>query len=116
MKKKNKPDKRLVGTWASCDPTQSSVRECISVSKGRFVVTAFDADDGEHAEVRDVGWDGVYLRYNLHWPSTGRFTKNTLTLLAKNRVGLTYMYSGQEVLERQADKGKPNQVSQRIAH
>jgi len=116
MKTKAKLNRDLFGTWESCDPTQSSVQHCVSNSKGQYKVAVLDVDDSEQAEVRDVKWDGTRLHYSLHWTSTGRFSKNSLILLAKDKVGLTYTYSDQEILQKRPTsknvlrgrQGKPN--------
>ena len=85
MKKKSELNRSLVGTWTSCDPFESCVEHRISTSKGEYKITVIDIDDNEKAEVYDVRWDGDRLQYCLHWPSTGRFSKNTLLLLEKKQ-------------------------------
>ena len=54
----------------------------------------------EAAEVFDVCWDGEHLRYSCHWPSTGRFVKNSLRRIEVDEVALTYTYTAQDTLKR----------------
>ena len=106
MKKKPELDRGLVGTWVSCDPWASCVEHRVTTSRGQYKLVAVDVDDDEKAEVYDITWDGERLHYCLHWKSTGRFSKNTLIRLEKDKVGLTYSYTDQEILHRKARQRK----------
>jgi len=79
----------------------------VTMPKGKLKIVAIDTEDDEKAEVYDVGWDGNRLTYSLHWNSTGRFTKNSLILLEKDKVGMTCTYTDQEILHRKKRQDKP---------
>lgn len=73
------------------------VEHRISTSKGEYKVAVTDTFDGEKAEVYDVKWDGDRLQYKVHWPSTGRFIEYSLTHLEKEKVGISFKYSAQDI-------------------
>jgi hypothetical protein len=98
MKKNKELCRSLIGRWVSCDDWKSSVEHRISISKGEYKVSVTDLYDGEKGEVYDVKWDGTRLNYCVHWPSTGRFAKNSVALLEKGRLDLCYTYSEQDTL------------------
>ena len=93
-------DQGLVGIWISCDPWGSEVEHRVSILQGNYKVELVDSIDGEAAEVFDVCWDGEHLRYSCHWPSTGRFVKNSLRRIEVDEVALTYTYTAQDTLKR----------------
>lgn len=66
---------------------------------------AVDTEDDERADVYDVNWDGISLRYCLYWRSTGRFSKERLMLVEKDKVAMTYTYTDEGILHR-----KPKQT------
>ena len=114
MKRKTDNGRHLVGTWISCDPWASSVEHRVTMAKGKIKVVAIDTEDSEKAEVYDVRWDGDRLNYCLHWKSTGRFSKNSLILLEKDKVGMTFTYTDQEILHRKT-RDKASKAQHAIA-
>ena len=98
MKQKTDICRGFVGRWKSADPLLEDVEHHISTSKGEYKISVIDTYDGEKAEVYDIQWDGDHLRYKLHWKSTGRFIKYSLTLLDKGKIGMSFEYSAQDIL------------------
>jgi len=85
----------LIGKWSASDGF-SDVVISISVLGSKFSVAVTDEMDKEYAEVYETHYDGERLKFNVHWPSNGRFIKYTFLLTDKNIVDVSYNYSGQE--------------------
>ncbi len=92
----------LVGIWESADEYCSEVEYSVTSEGANFGVTAIDGYDGEVADIFEVKWDGEVLSFSTHWNSTGWFSRCRLQALSKNRVSLTYTYTGNEIYHRKA--------------
>ncbi|HUJ11711.1 MAG TPA: hypothetical protein VL171_17005 [Verrucomicrobiae bacterium] len=120
MKKKQPIDRGLTGRWTSCDEFGSTVEYRISIVRGEYRVGCVDTFDGERAEVYDIRGDGDRLRFCAHWPSTGRFSKNSVFWRGAggaDQAELTYTYTDTELLRRRPTKkglaeGRQKQVEQ----
>ena len=89
----------LIGEWVSSDGFSNVVFR-ISLSGNKFTIDAVDEYDDEVAEVFEVAFVNNQLKFNVHWPSTGRFLKYTFLLTDKDTVSVNYTYSGQEFWKR----------------
>ena len=119
MKRKSSIDRGLIGNWISYDENGSTIEHRISMAKGEYKVTCVDTYDGELAEVYDVKWDGNRLSYCLHWPSTRRFSRNSILRQSQDQVELTFTYTDTELLRRkpvrQAGRKRKTQAEQRFS-
>ncbi|GJL57129.1 MAG: hypothetical protein NPIRA02_42610 [Nitrospirales bacterium] len=89
----------LVGEWVSSDGF-SDVIVTISISGNKFSINVVDASDDEVAEVFEVTYVNKQLKFNVHWPSSGRFIKYAFLLTDNDTVSVSYIYSGQETWKR----------------
>lgn len=89
----------LVGEWVSSD-SFSDVVVTISISGNKFSINVVDTHDDEVAEVFEVTYFNEQLKFNVHWPSNGRFIKYTFLLTENDAVSVSYTYSGQETWKR----------------
>ncbi|MCX2983135.1 hypothetical protein EYC98_19915 [Halieaceae bacterium IMCC14734] len=85
----------LIGDWVPAD-LYSDIVISISKEDDQYIVSVFDLDDHEEAEVYEVKYDNSELSFNVHWASNGRFIKYGLLLSSDTTVRLIYTYSGQE--------------------
>lgn len=93
----------LIGTWVTTDEYGSDVEYTVTDDEGTLTVKAIDPSDKEHAEIRDVEWDGdLTLTFSTYWPSTGRFSKCKFFLSSPNRVDFTFTYTDHDTLLRKA--------------
>ena len=93
------PNNPFIGDWVSSDGLSDVVFR-ISLSGNQFSINAVDAFDDEVAEVFEVTYVNKQLKFNVHWPSNGRFIKYTFLLTDNDTVSVSYLYSGQEIWKR----------------
>lgn len=80
----------FVGTWEeepNVGGTTTVVFE-ISVKHGRFVVTAWDSEDGTELGISQVKWDGSALRFSSFYPPGEHTAINAMRYRYKGKLNL----------------------------
>ncbi|MDB6065663.1 MAG: hypothetical protein JWR26_1871 [Pedosphaera sp.] len=94
------PDHPLCGTWAAQYPNDSCdfvhTEYMISVVDERFRVTGIDPVDGEEFIIYDIGYDGEWIRFVSHMPSTGRTGRNWMRVVDKDKVEFRFTFTETE--------------------
>jgi len=80
----------FIGTWEE-EPgvggTTTVVFE-VSVKHGRFVVTAWDSEDGTELRISQVKWDDSALRFTSFYPPGGHTAINAMRYRSKGKLNL----------------------------
>lgn len=93
------PDHPLCGTWVAssddtCDYTHSEYT--ISVVEEQFRVKGIDCSDGEEFIIYDIGYDGEWIRWVSHMPSTGRTGRSWMRIVGKDKIEFRFTYTETE--------------------
>jgi hypothetical protein len=93
------PSHPLCGTWAACnDDTNDYLRAeyTISVVDEQFRVTGVDCSDGEQFVIYDIGYDGEWIRFVSHMPSTRRTGRNWMRIIGTNKIEFRFTFTQTE--------------------
>jgi hypothetical protein len=80
----------FLGTWEeepNVGGTTTVVFE-VSVKHGRFVVTAWDSEDGTELRISQVKWDGTALRFISFYPPGEHTAINAMRYRSKGKLNL----------------------------
>jgi hypothetical protein len=80
----------FVGTWEE-EPNASGTTTVvfeISVKHGRFVVSAWDSEDGTELKISRVKWDGSALRFTSFYPPGEHTAINAMRYRSKGKLNL----------------------------
>jgi hypothetical protein len=94
------PDHPLCGTWVAQypDDTNDYVRAeyTISVVDEQFRVTGVDRSDGEEFLIYDIAYDGEWIRFVSHMPSTRRTGRNWMRVVERGQVEFRFTFTETE--------------------
>ena len=90
----------LCGTWVAKSSEDTSdykgAEYTIRVSDGQFQVSAIDCSDSEEFLVYDVAYDGEWLRFVTHMPSTGRTGRNWMRIIGDDKIEFRFTFTETE--------------------
>ena len=89
----------LIGSWKVNDGFPGIVVTIKADNKG-FEVSAVDENDDEIPEVFDLKYENDAFSFNLYFNTNGRLIKYRFQSISKDRIDVTFSYSGQETWER----------------
>jgi hypothetical protein len=82
------PDHPLCGTWVAHFPEDTGdyrrAEYTISVVEGQFRVTGIDCSDNVEFIIKDIEYDGEWIRFSSQVPSTGRSGHNWVRIVGQD--------------------------------
>ena len=94
------PDHPLCGTGVAKVTEDGSdykrAEYTISVVEGQFRVTALDCSDAEEFVIYDIGYDGEWLRFVSHMPSTNRTGRNWMRVVDMDKIEFRFTFTETE--------------------